>query len=60
MRYQITLVPADDEPFVFYAGMLEPGEVGSIIVAAMKRMRGEPPGWSVHIMHILEAPEGEP
>lgn len=54
MRYQITLVPADDEPFVFYVGDLQPGEIGSIIVAALKRMQAEPPGWSVHVTHILE------
>lgn len=50
--YEVTIDPVDDEPFIFYAGHLEPGEIGSIVVAVDKRMDGEPAGWSLHIRKL--------
>jgi hypothetical protein len=54
VRFVITIVAFDEEPWTFYSGDLEPGEIGSIVVAISKRMKDEPPGWSVHITHVLE------
>lgn len=45
--------------FPFYVGDLEPIEVGSIIVAAMKRLASLGEGWAVEIRQIPVVNETE-
>jgi hypothetical protein len=51
-RFEVTISPIDNDPWIFYLGDLEPGEIGSIVVAVFKRMIGEPPGWALHIREL--------
>jgi len=49
---RITLHPVGQSPLPFFAGYLEPGEVTSIIVAALKLLDTQDGGWTIHLESI--------
>jgi hypothetical protein len=57
-RYRVVIHEHDKPPFEFLVASLEPGEVWSTILAALKRLDRER-DWSLEIKHVpdMEGPE---